>query len=76
MTPHLEVIQINLNTTKEIVRRDANNYIADIMVDLAAKLEIEIKTLETLMTCWDNVVEMFLHIQDSFLDEYGLTPTP
>lgn len=41
LTPHLEVIPMNLKNAKELIKRDPNLFIADNMVDLVEKLEIE-----------------------------------
>ena len=74
LIPHLEVMQQELTSTKDLVQRDHNLSIADNLIDLAKDLEIQIHVLESVRTTWDHTLSMIIQTHKQFIDKYGLIP--
>ena len=69
LLPHLEVMQRDLISAKEVVERDPSLPTSFSLIDLVAMLEIKIQLLELVRNGWDHALAMILQFHKPFLDK-------
>ena len=73
ITPHLEVLHKEQMYTETILKKDPNISTHDGLVDLAAELAIQHKSLDIALNNWDAALTIFLEVNTTFLAKYGIT---
>ena len=73
ITPHLEVLHQEQMYTETIQKKDPNISTHDGLVDLAAELAIQHKSLDIALNNWDAGLTIFLEVNTTFLAKYGIT---
>ena len=74
LIPHLEVMQWELASAKDLVQIYHNISIANSLIDLATNFEIKIHILESIWTTWGHALSMIIQTHKPFIDKYGLIP--
>ena len=60
--------------TKTILKRDPNLSTHEGLVDLAAELAIQHKSLEIALDSWDVDMKILLEVNKTFLEKHDITP--
>ncbi len=76
LIPHLEVMQCELALEKDLVQSHHNISTIDSLIDLVVNLEIKIQVLESIRTTWNHSLTMIIQTHKTFIDKYGLIPSP
>ena len=73
ITPHLEVLHKEQMYAETILKKDPNISTHDGLVDLAAELAIQHKSLDITLNNRDVALEIFLEVNKLFLAKHGIT---
>ena len=74
ITPHLEVLHKEQMYAETILKKDPNISTHEGLVDLAAKLAVQQKSLDVALNNWDVALKILLEVNETFLAKYGITP--
>ena len=70
LTPHMEILQKELAYAETLLKKDPNLSILDGLVDLAAEIVIQLKSLDVTLYNWDATLKHIMVVHKSFLDKY------
>ena len=73
ITPHLEVLHKEQMYTKTFLKKDPNLSTLEGLVDLAAELVIQHKSLDIALDKWDAALKVLLEVNKTFLAKHGIT---
>ena len=73
ITPHLEVLHKEQMYAETILKKDPNISTHDGLVDLAAELGIQHKSLDIVLHNWNATLKILLEVNKIFLAKYGIT---
>ena len=73
ITPHLEVLHKEQMYAETILKKDPNISTHDGLVDLAAELAIQHKSLDIALNNWDAALKILLEVNQAFLAKFGIT---
>ena len=73
ITPHLEVLHKEQMYAETILKKDPNISTHDGLVDLAAELAIQHRSLDIALNNWDAALKILLEVNKTILAKYGIT---
>ena len=73
ITPHLEVLYKEQMYAETILKKDPNISTHDGLIDLAAELSIQHRSLDIALNNWDATLKILLEVNKTFLAKYGIT---
>ena len=73
ITPHLEVLHKEKMYVEIVLKKNPNISTHDGLVDLAAELAIQHKSLDIALNNWDAALKFFLEVNKTFLAKHGIT---
>ena len=74
ITPHLEVLHKEQMYAETIMKKDPSISTHEGLVDLAAELAVQQKSLDIALNNWDAALKILLEVNETFLAKYGITP--
>ena len=74
ITPHLEVLHKEQMYAETVLKKDPNLSTSDGLVNLAAEIAIQYKSLDIALSNWDASLKVLLEVNSKFLAKYGITP--
>ena len=72
LIPHLEVIERELKIAQDLITKDQNLSVAEILIDLAIKLQLHNQILEIARSTWNHALTMITKVHKEFIETYGL----
>ena len=73
INPHLEVLHKEQMYAEIVLEKDPNISTHDGLVDLAAELAIQHKSLDIALNNWDIALKVLLEVNKTFLAKHGIT---
>ena len=73
ITPHLEILHKEKMYAETVLKKDPNISTYEGLVDLAAELAIQHKSLDIALNNWDAVLKILLEVNKTFLAKHGIT---
>ena len=73
ITPHLEVLHKEKMYAEIVWKKDPNLSTHEGLVDLAAELAIQHKSLDVALNNWDVALKILLEVNKTFLAKHGIT---
>ena len=70
LTPHMEILQQELDYAKTLLKKDPNLSTLDGLVHLAAEIAIQLKSLDVALDNWDSALKHISILHKSFLDKF------
>lgn len=72
LTPHMEVLHNELAYVETLLKKDPHISTHEGLVTLAAKLDIQIKSLEVACANWDASLKIMMEVHKYFLDKHTI----
>ena len=69
LTPHMEILHKELGYAKTLLKKDPNLSTLDGLVHLAAKLDIQVKSLDVACDNWDEALKIIMEVHQYFLEK-------
>ena len=73
ITPHLEILHKEHMYAEIVLKKNPNISTYEGLVDLAAELAIQYKSLEIALNNWDAALKILLEVHKIFLAKHGIT---
>ena len=73
ITPHLEILHKEQMYAETVLKKDPNISTYEGLIDLAAELAIQHKSLDIALNNWDVVLKILLEVNKTFLAKHGIT---
>ena len=70
----LEVMQKELKITQDLIIKDHNILVANSLIDLVARLQLQNQISNTERTTWHHALTMISRVHKEFIETYGLLP--
>lgn len=74
ITPHLEFLHKEQMYIETVLKKDPNISTHEGLVDLAAELVVQQKSLDIALNNWDATLKILLELNETFLANHGITP--
>ena len=71
--PHLEVLHKEKMYAETVLNKDTNLSTHEGLVDFAAELAIQHKSLDVVLNNWDVALKILLEVNNKFLAKHGIT---
>ena len=72
-TPHLEILHKEKMYAEIVLKKDPNLSTLDGLIDLAAELAIQHRSLDIALNNWDTALKILLQVNKTFLAKHGIT---
>ena len=74
LIPHLEVMQREVKSTQDLINEDHNILVAESLIDLEVRLQLQNHIFESARIAWDHALAMINQVYKPFIEKYGLIP--
>ena len=73
LTPHMEILHKELGFSETLPKKDPNLSTLDGLVNLAAEIAIQIKSLDVALDNWDASLKIIMEVHKNVLDKYTIS---